>query len=232
VHPYNATLPSFGENTQGPNNDGTVQLADNNSNYHYFSQSKATLAQIAVKYFASDYLQSCNNQIISKICYCPILQVSLNAKCLWRILKNLLQWGVSRRRSVKYQKSRTFINTAARTSNLAFSRKRVGVGVWSEVSFKDYVQNFFIRYGPAYKKIFCAIWLSIRQCWTELWSLPRPAQGLNTNNNNKAVRIPNQDSAKNCGTNAQKFWNFYQLRKIPNIPQKTGKKFQFFWHTY
>jgi hypothetical protein len=57
-----------------------------------------------------------------------------------------------------------FINTAARTSNLALSRRGLWVGVWSEVSFKDYIQNLFIHHGPAYKKIFCAIRLSIRQC--------------------------------------------------------------------
>jgi hypothetical protein len=61
VCPYHATLPSFGGNKQGSNNDGTIQQADNNSNCHYFSQSKATLAQIAAQYFAPTYLQSRNN---------------------------------------------------------------------------------------------------------------------------------------------------------------------------
>ena len=88
MRPYHAILPSFGENTQVRKSDGTVQQADNNSNCHYFSQSKATLAQIAVKYFAPAYLQPRNNQTIHKVCYSPLLRVSLNAKCLWRILKS------------------------------------------------------------------------------------------------------------------------------------------------
>ena len=62
----------FGENTQGSNNDGTVQKADNNSNCYYFSQSKATLAQNAAKYFEPAYLQSRNNQSIHKARYCPL----------------------------------------------------------------------------------------------------------------------------------------------------------------
>jgi hypothetical protein len=70
-------LSSIGENTQGSNNDGTVQQADTNPNCHYFSQNKATLAQIAAIYFAPAYLQSRNKQSVHKVRYCLLPQVSL-----------------------------------------------------------------------------------------------------------------------------------------------------------
>ena len=77
-----------------------------------------------------------------------------------------------------HQKSRIFINTAARNLNLTLSRRGFGGGggLWSEVSFKDYMQNFSIRHGPAYKKIRCAIWVSIRQC-VSLTRVPRKIVG-------------------------------------------------------
>ena len=81
VRSYHATLPSFGGNKQGSNNDGTVQQADNNSNCHYFSQSKATLTKIAAKYVApATYNHVIITVYVHKVCYCPLLRVY--AECL------------------------------------------------------------------------------------------------------------------------------------------------------
>jgi len=87
----------------------------------------------------------------------------------------------------------------------------LGVGVWSEVSFKNYTQNFFIRDGPAYKKICCAMWVSIRQC-------AFPTMG-------STIKIVGQ------------MWKNFETsmcceKKIPNIPQKTGKNVSVFSDTH
>ena len=169
----------------------------------YLSQNKATLAQIVAIYIAPAYLQSRNNQSVHKVYYCSSLQVSLNAEYLWRILKSsVMRIFQSTKRNVLYQKSRIFINTAARTSNLALSRKGVGVCGLKWV-LKISCKTFPFVTGQLIKRFAAPVRF--------------PNQGFAKNCGTRVQKFWN-------------FYLMWKNRNI--LKKNREKMFQFFWHTY
>jgi hypothetical protein len=110
--------------------------------------------------------------------------VSLNVECLRRIPKSSAMRSFQLTKRKVPEVSNLHQYCCQNLKSCIFKRGwGLGLGVWSEVSFKNYTQNFFIRHGPAYKNTCCAIWVSRRPSVFPTW-------------------VPQK---KNCGTNVEKY---------------------------